>query len=382
MKDAATKRLDRDHDVLRLEPRLVGRFYDDANRLGQRSARAGKPRYYRPERWIGSSTMAVNPKGIPSGGVSSWADAPASGPKLLPDLLKDAEHGPRLLGEKRFRKHEGELRLLVKLLDAGIPIPFHVHAGDKFVADHPNVYPDQRFGKDEAYHFLTAPKGPQPYTHIGLHKGVRARDIVEQMERGVDYVLETSPAVYQAYGCGFYTRAGLMHRPGTALTLEVQQPSDVCTLFQKELGNVTLSAADRHPGFADAMKAISVIDFRLNHDPKLVETYSLRPTKVKGKSPRGGKIEWIYPPEMTDKFSGQRLTIDKTIRFTADDPCMLFVWSGKGKLDGRAIRGSEGAGRVGKDEFYLGVNAVERGVAIENGGDEPLIAFAIFPQKV
>jgi len=366
-------------DIVALGPQIVGRFYGDLNRLGQRSAGSSKPQYYMPERWIGSSTQAVNPPHIPSGGLSTCVDMPGA---TLKELLAHEDIGPQLLGESRYSVHNGSLRVLIKILDAAFPIPFHVHADDQFVASHPDVYTDEQFGKDEAYHFLEAPKGPCPYTHIGIYPGVDAKAILSAMSKSSDHVLELSPGAIQNFGEGYFTRAGLLHRPGSALTLEIQQPSDVYTLFQYDFGGEPLPREALHPGFASLEDAANaVVRWEDNLKPDLLQANHLKPTPVENVSQTGAKAEWIYPPHITDKFSGMRLTVDTQLTLRADDPCILFVWSGNGTLDGRKIGGNRGA--TGEpDEFFIGIDAMQRGVEFKNTSDEPLVAFALFAAKL
>ncbi len=363
--------LDRVGDIIRLSPQMVGRFYTDLKRLGQR----GDTPYRVPERWIGSSTQGMNPPEIPTGGLST---CPALQEMPLRDLVAHGDAGPRLLGEKRFVAHGGTFCLLTKILDAGGPIPFHVHATDQFVAANPQVYPNERFGKTEAYHFLESPKGDTPYTHIGVYPGVDARTMLATMDRGGDHLLELSPGAMQNYGEGFIVESGLLHRPGTALTLEIQQPSDVYTIFQREFGGQVLDDATLAPGFAGLQEAAErTVDWQRNLDPQLLESSRLRPQPVTGFDQSGARCEWIYPPDRCEHFSGQRLTIDTRMTFKAEEPCVLFVWNGRGALAGQAIDGRGGPPGEA-DEFFLGNDASRRGVEIVNTGDEPLVVFALF----
>ncbi len=373
------KQLDDSRDIILLEPELVGRFYPDGDRLGQ--LLPGRPplAYAVPERWIGSSTPAVNPPSIPSGGLSRCADLgqPDSRPQLR-DLIADPILGPRLLGEERFRKHGGTFRVLVKLLDAGVPIFFHVHPDDTFVAANPTVFPGQTLGKDEAYFFLDVAKGPCSYTHVGIYEGVTAKDLVAAMRKGADYVQEISPVAVQRIGEGLSVSAGLLHRPGTALTLEIQQPADANTLFQTDIGGQPLPESMLYPGFSSALEAAErVIHWDANTKPGLLDSIRLRPSPIAAMTSSSGTAEWIFPPDLLKKYSGMRLTVHKEMPLRFDQPCVLFVWRGHGTLDGREIDG--GGGRPGKvDEFFLGLPAVKRGVEICNLGSEPLVAFALF----
>ncbi len=367
--------LSRTGGILQLKPQIVGRFYGDGNRLGQRATHAPKPAYYQPERWIGSSTPASNPPDIPSGGVSEIAGLSES--VALRDLLASESLGPALLGEDRFKKHEGRFLMLLKLLDAMYPIPFHVHADDAFVKANPLVYPNEQFGKDEAYHFLDVPKGDCPYTHAGLFPGVTAKDVIEAMNRSTDHVLELSPGALQNFGEGFFVKAGLLHRPGTALTLEIQQPSDVYTMFQTDFGGEPLAPEAICPGFDTIEEAAeAVVNWEENLEDGLLDKVHIVPNAV-DPAWEGGQADWVFPPEFTDKFSGIRLIVETEMTIQVRQPCVLFVWRGKGLLDEMEIEG--GGGPVGKaDEFFLGAEAVKRKPVIKNTGDEPLVAFLMF----
>lgn len=375
--------LDRLADVIRLEPQIVGRFYGDGNRLRQRGAAAPTPAYFKPERWIGSSTRAVNPPTIPSGGLSRCEGLTPGGEKnSLRDLLADAEVGPRLLGEKRHAKHSGEFRVLLKILDALHPIPLHVHADDAFVQSKRSVYPAERFGKDEAYYFLERPKGLCPYTHVGVYPGVGVRELLAARKRGTDHLLELTRPAYQEYHHGMLVRAGLLHRPGTALTLEIQQPSDVYTMIQTDFGGVPLHPAALHPGFKSIEAAAErVVNWKMNLRPNIVEECTLKPVPVQGSLSRGGRAEWIYPPDTCKKFSGMRLGVDTRMTLRFDSPFLLFVWEGRGTFYGRRIDGGRGAAGH-HDEFFVGDAASRRGVEIVNKGDRSLTAFVIFAAPV
>ncbi len=380
--------LDACEDIVALSPQIVARFYRDGNRLGQRAANAPQPDYFQPERWIGSSTQAANPPGIPTGGLSVCPGLVAkdqSGQSdqapTLRSVLAHTEAGSRLLGQKRYDKHDGRFRLLLKLLDPGLAIPFHVHANDAFVKAHPDVYPNDSFGKEEAYHYLDLPKGTNPYTHLGLHPGVTVKDLVEAVNRGEDHVLELSPEAYLRYGEGFYVPSGILHRPGTALTLEAQQPSDVNAWFQRNFGKDPIPESMLYRGFKTHEEAAeAVIDWDMNLREDLLTTLRLKPEPVM-KDAKGGKMDWVFPPDATEKFSGIRVTVETEMTLKFKQPCVLFVWRGMGKLGELAITG--GGGLVtANDEFFVGVEALAKGVSLTNTGQEPLVVYVMFGESL
>jgi mannose-6-phosphate isomerase class I len=348
--------------VLRLRPTFVHRFYPDLNRLGQNSLKKNA-RQFIPERWIGSSVEAINPQPIPSGGLSMLTDDLS-----LRDAIKAAPD--RMLSDELYRAHGAEFRVLVKILDPGEPIVFHLHATDAQVKKFPKNFKGHRFGKDEAYYFLEAPKGPMPYTHVGLYDGVTRRELVNAVRKGPQYALELSPVIYQHYEQGFFVPAGLPHRPGTALTLEIQQPSDVYTLLETHAGGKPMSAQQMHPGFKTLDEAFGLIDFKLAQQVGKLKANRLIPKAAQSKT-RGGEIAWVFPPEICKKFGGKRIRVTRSLTVNENSPFTLWYWKGAGTLNGRKVRAG--------DEFFVTADAARNGIELTNATDELFEAFTFFP---
>lgn len=332
--------------LLKLRPEFVQRFYPDFCRMGQNKMRRS-PRQFIPERWIGSSVRAVNPRGMPSGGLSMIRDSPQS--LSLADAIRTAPL--EMIGQDLLDAHGPEFRVLTKILDPGEPIPFHLHATDAQVSRSPRRFPGHRFGKDEAYYFLDAPKGPNPYTHVGLYPQVTRKQLVAAVRRGTEYALELSPSLYQHVGEGFFLPAGVPHRPGTALTLEVQQPSDVYSLFHSE-------------------SDFDLIDFGLSNRVAALEGFRLTPTPIQ-RQQRGGEIATIFPIEVCHKFQGRRLRVTGTLAYSESLPFVMLVWKGRGTLNGHPVRAG--------DEFFITHDVAAHGIELTNRGKEQLEAFSFLP---
>ncbi len=365
-------RLDRmlDGGLLVFAPTYVRRLYRDGGRLhpprraaGTASARA---RLWRPERWIASTVQAADPSLRPGEGLSRLAVGRGGQPWIT---FRQALRwrGERILGAVHFRAYGHDFPVLVKILDPGEPIVFHVHATDAHVRRHPRRFPGQRFGKDEAYYFLPAPRGPVPYAHVGLHPGVTRRILADAIARGT--VLDLSPVLYQRAGEGFHVPAGIPHRPGTALTLEVQQPSDVFTLLEHRWGNRPLSPAQMHPGFASLEEALELIDYHASTDARLLEQHRLTPEPIMETRTHGGEESWIFPPRLR-KFSGKRLVVRTRHESQESGPYILLVWRGRGRLLGHLLR--PGA------EVLVTAEAATR-PHLFTADDGPLEVFKLFP---
>ncbi len=223
--DQLRRFLDRHNGLLPLKPCMVPRGYRGGGRLagkgpGMVRRRDGR---YLVERWIASSTRIGWGDPNADAGLSCLAGfRPATrladACKALPDVL---------LGPARATAHNAEFRVLTKILDPFDPIGFHIHQKDEDVLAEPTAFPDARCGKDEAYYFLPGPKGAWPYTHVGINPDITRQELIAAMASGRDALLEISPYFLQRPGMGFLVPAGLVHSPGTVLTLEIQQPSDV-----------------------------------------------------------------------------------------------------------------------------------------------------------
>jgi hypothetical protein len=367
--------LEQHHGVMRLKPTYVRRFYQDGGRLGLASA-AGETYQpqsglWIPERWIASTVTASNLHPIAGEGLS-YLEMPGA-PVTLSDALQAL--GPRLLGTEIFNACGPEFRVLSKILDPYEPIVFHIHARDQDVRAHPEFFPGHRFGKDEAYYFLERPKGMVHYTHAGLRPGVTREELIRAVRKGRDYALELSPVMNQLYGEGFFVPSGIPHRPGTALTLEIQQPSDVYTLLEDTAGGKKMAPEQIHPGFPDLDTAYQFIDMEAAQDPDLLERYRLTPMPAAGGAGDGTE-DWIFPPTISPKFSGKRLRVPPggTYECQEQAPYALLVWQGETRLAGETLR--EG------DEGFIAHPTATRPHRFEATGSKPLELFKFFPAQV
>jgi len=262
--------------------------------------------------------------------------------------------------------------VLSKILDPYEPIVFHIHARDVDVRSYPQYFPGHRFGKDEAYYFLERPKGMAHYTHVGLWPGVTREELIRAVRKGRDYALELSPVINQNFGEGFFVPSGIPHRPGTALTLEIQQPSDVYTLLEDTAGGKKMPPEQIHPGFPDLDTAYQFIDMDAAQDPDILERYHLVPTLANGGAGEGEE-HWIYPPSISRKFSGKRLRVPPggTYESQENAPYALLIWRGQARLEDQTLQ--EG------DEAFVSHPTATQPHRFTSTGTDELEAFKFFP---
>lgn len=365
--------------ILRLEPAWVARdFLPPGRRLGLPEDRYDVgARGAICERWLASTTRADNRVSVPDEGLS--AVHTEGSPLLLADAVRAAPE--LILGEEYAAGHPAGLGRLAKLFDYGARLPFHLHPPQRYA----ELVGRQQ--KDEAYHFLPgADPGDHPETFLGVHphlaRGSRGDALLPYLQAwDSDLILTTSRAYAQVPGEGFHVPSGVLHGPGTALTLELQEDSDVLSMFQalnagriisKELLYKDVRAEDRA---RDAERfPLGFVDWDRNGDPDLYLRAHLAPQPVVGPPTPWGIREWIFYG--SPKFSGQRITVlpRQTAQLTDPGVYSVFVWSGEGEWGGALVAG----GQPGADELLVGHERATAGVQVRAVGSEPLVAYQLF----
>jgi hypothetical protein len=365
--------------ILKLEPAWVARdFLPPGRRLGlkEEEYEVGE-RGWISERWIGSTTNADNRIGPPDEGLSYVA---LEGDERI--TLKEAVEvaGPAIMGEEYAATHSG-LGRLAKIYDFAARIPYHLHqrkAEAALVGRNP---------KEEAYYFPEdVDLGPHPETFFGVHPS-----IVEQKQYEVllpylvdwkdDLILRHSRAYLLVPGEGFHLPSGVLHAPGTALTIELQEDSDVFAMLQalvagkiisKDLLYKDVRAEDRQKRGERAI--LDHVNWEVGGDPYFYENRHTSPQLIQEAQQEGGQEHWIY--YNTTKFSGKRLVVKPGQRFSSVDNGVynILVWRGRGSYGGHQIE----AGNFGFDELLVSHAKATQPIVVENTGSESLMIFKFF----
>jgi mannose-6-phosphate isomerase len=168
-----------------------------------------------PEDWIGSTTTIFG--------------EPMLGLTTLPDgrLLRHAiESDPvRWLGHAHVARWGSDLRLLVKLLDAGQRLPVHAHPDDAFAAEQLGL----AHGKAEAWYILAGGT-----VHLGLTRDVAEHELAALVgAQDVAALLGLMHEIEVAAGDVVWVPPGEVHAIGAGvLLLELQQPEDLSILLE------------------------------------------------------------------------------------------------------------------------------------------------------
>ena len=286
------------------------------------------------ERWIGSTTNADNRVGPPDEGLSYIAQ---TGDDRI--TLKEAVQvaGLAIMGEAYAKGHSG-LGRLAKIYDFGARIPYHLHQMKKDAA---LVGANS---KEEAYYFPEdVPVGPHPETFFGVHPYIAERkeyDILLPylVEWKDDLILRHSRAYLLVPGEGFHLPSGVLHAPGTALTIELQEDSDVFAMLQALVADKIISKDLLYKDVRKQDRAkygerviLGQVDWEISGDPYFFENRHTSPQPVEGPGQAGGEEHWIY--YNTTRFSGKRLVVKPGQSYTSLDRGVynILVWQGRGR---------------------------------------------------
>ncbi|MCL2010077.1 MAG: hypothetical protein FWG71_05970 [Synergistaceae bacterium] len=364
--------------MARLMPAWVSRpFLPPGKRLGlpDYAYDAGE-RGYITERWIASTTPAENPIHTENEGLSFLATDP-------PILLKEAvELCPgMIMGEEYAKTHAG-LGRLPKIFDNWDRLPFHIHQMQK------DASKLGKKSKEESYYFPeNVPLGPHPETFFGLHPYIvreKRYDLIakclEDWEHS-DAFLAMSRAYVNVPGEGFHLPPGILHAPGSALTIELQEDSDVSAMFQGRLAHKLLDKSsltrDVPPAELEAegmMALVRQLDWEANGDPYFYENHHTPPVPVEGSKQPGGEEWWIF--YNTPKYSGKKLVVKPGQSYFSKDNGVynILVWDGEGTFGPFDVCGRS----HDKDEIMVTHGAALRGVEVVNTGASDLSIIKFF----
>ena len=371
--------LGKSYGILRREPGGVARDgLPPGRRLGlkEEEYEVGD-RGWISERWIGSVTRADNRVGPPDEGLS-YVSLGHGERMTLKEAVEVA--GPAIMGTEYAQTHRG-LGRLAKIYDFGARIPYHLHQMKKDAA---LVGANS---KEEAYYFPEdVPVGPHPETFFGVHPYITERGQYDILlpyleEWKDDLILRHSRAYLLVPGEGFHLPSGVLHAPGTALTFERQEDSDVFAMLQALVAGKIISkdllfkdVRQRDREKYGERVILDQINWEICGDPYFYENRHTIPQPVQGTAQEGGEEHWIY--YNTTKFSGKRLVVKPGQTFTCVDKGVynILVWRGHGRYDGHEVEG----GNHGLDELLVSHDKATAPLVVENTGADDLMIFKFF----
>jgi hypothetical protein len=379
--------------ILRLAPTWVPRSYLVPGRRLKLDARDlyayGADRGGIDERWIASTTFAMNENRTPDEGLSFVI---SGGDRFK---LKDAvaAEGERIVGKAIWTKYK-RWPVYSKFFDNMGPIPHHLHQSE----EQANLV--GREGKPEGYYFppqLNATFGNFAHTYFGLEPGTTKEDIRNCLARwneGDNNILSFSKAYKLVPGTGWMVPTRILHAPGSLLTYEPQWGSDVLSMFQSMVDGRQvkhdLLTQDVPPNRHDDLDFIAdMVDWERNTDPNFKSKHYIEPVVASGSEQEGYVDRWVVYGTIAgeQKFSAKELTVQP------GQSCLLRDGGASGLIV------TQGHGRVGKvevdcpavirfgqmtqDELFITAEAAAGGVLVVNNSQtDPLVVLRYFGPDV
>lgn len=333
------------------------------------------------ERWLVSETEVDNRVKIENEGLS-FLDIEGYDIRLI-DALEVCRD--EILGGEYAQNHD-RLGRLLKIYDFKTRIFYHMHQRPEHA---------KKVGmnsKEEAYHFLDVDLGAHPETFFGVHpyivdQGIQYDIFLPYLKDWEgDSILKHSRAYINVPGEGFHLPPGLLHAPGTALTLELQESSDVMAVMQAKLEGLDIGkdllahhvAEDERKKDGDEMSVLKQVDWDANGDPWFYENHHLEPTLIADTATEGAREEWVW--YNTVKFSGTRITVAPGSSFESKAAGVhgFFLWRGKGLVDGFEMEGQRVTRKSARDELLVTHDKAIEGITIENTGNEDMVIYKFF----
>ena len=366
--------------ILRLKPEFVPRknlhsskllgLPEDKYEMGKRGEIT--------ERWISSTTLSGNEDAPLDEGLSYvYSEKDPNTIISLKDIIKNET---RLVLGSEYSKNHKDIGVLAKILAYKDRIYFHFHQMQK------DALLVKSISKEEAYYFPEGINlGQNNETYFGFHPYIfeqKKYDLIlkELINWNSDRILGYSRAYRQQYDDGFHLPAGIPHSPGTALTIEIQESSDVFGNLQALYNNKILPKDTFYHSIRaqDRLKykekiILTQLDWGKSADPYFFENRHTPPLLINNNKKEFSE-HWIF--YNTNKFSGKKLTVLPYKTFISKEcgAYSLLIWKGKGKLDGLDIE----AQNFNYDELFLTYEKAIKPHVIENNSNEILQVFKFF----
>jgi len=391
--ELARQALEAGEGILRLAPTWVPRSYLVPGRrlkLDTRDLYAyGAHRGGIDERWIASTTLAMNENRTPEEGLSYVV---ADGQRLT---LKEAvaAEGPRMVGRSMWETYH-RWPVYSKFFDNEGPIPHHLHQSDeqaKLVG---------REGKPEGYYFppqLNATRGNFPHTYFGLEPGTTKEDIRQCLARwdeGDNGILDFSKAYRLKPGTGWLVPPRVLHAPGSLVTYEPQWSSDVLSMFQsmvdeRPVKRELLVQDVPQEKYDDLDFLADMVDWPRNTDSNFKNNHYIEPIPADQSMSEGYLDKWVVYGTINgqQRFSAKELTVAPGARCTIRDggACGLILTQGHGMIGKMKVSCPSQIrfGQMTEDELFVSYEAATAGVTFENHSKtDPLVTLRYFGPDV
>jgi len=137
--------------------------------------------------------------------------------KSLKEII--SKYKSNLVGNNSYEKFGNNFPLLIKFIDAKLPLSIQVHPHDKIAKER-----HDSFGKNEMWYVMDADPGSEII--VGFKKNITKKKFIEKSQS--EYILDVLNKEKTKKGDAYYIPTGRVHAIGAGILLaEIQQTSDI-----------------------------------------------------------------------------------------------------------------------------------------------------------
>lgn len=262
-----------------------------------------------PEEWVASVTFAKNDGKTHKNDGLSFCENGVS----VKDLI--ASNPQKILGFEKNKRFNGELSVLVKILDANERL---------FIQCHPNVemakkFFNSNFGKTECWFIIEAEEDACVY--LGFKEGITREKWKKLFEKqDVNGMLEALNKVPVKKGDAIFVDGGMPHAiGGGCMLIEAQEPTDLMVIPERtSKSGITLSDEKMHGGLGFD-KMFDCFNYEGLSENELLQKY------VKHFNGNKHGLSNVVGKDWTDKFKVDYLNLTDEFDFKLDDSFRVII---------------------------------------------------------
>ncbi|MBO7520264.1 MAG: class I mannose-6-phosphate isomerase [Clostridia bacterium] len=303
--------------ILKFKENRVWRAYTGGKRIDGFRGKKNPVDGRMPEEWLASAVEAFNPdRPVKGEGLSVCEDG-----RLFADILK--ENPEKILGKELSDKYNGNLSILVKLLDSAERLVIQCHPTVDFAKENFG----SMFGKTECWYMLSCDDNACVY--LGFKPGITREKWQELfLRQDTEKMLGCLHKFPVKAGDLWFVAGGVPHAiGGGCLMIELQEPSDLMVIPERVTpAGITLAGQKLHGGlgFEKMFDCFNYVGFSEDETRKKYYRKTLF---------ADNRFSTVVGSDLTDKFSMKTLRVKgETEIDLADRYAVAVVVSGSGAL--------------------------------------------------
>lgn len=303
--------------ILKFKENRVWRAYTGGKRIDRFYGRQGIADGRMPEEWLASAVEAFNPdRPIKGEGLSVCEDG-----RIFKDVLK--ENPEKVLGKRLSEKFDGNLSILVKLLDSAERLVIQCHPTVSFAREHFG----SMFGKTECWYMLDCEE--KACVYLGFKPGI-TKEKWKALFRTQDTsgMLDCLHKFPVKPGDLWFVDGGIPHAiGGGCLMIELQEPSDLMVIPERVTPAGIVLAEQKLHGGLGFEKMFDCFRYAGYSKEETIKKYYRKAVLT------DNRFSSLVDSDLTDRFSMKALKVNGGVTVDlADRYAVVIVTAGEGVI--------------------------------------------------